>query len=32
MSQDFDYVKINSVNPLYIIVGKAYGYVEKICK
>ena len=30
--KDFDYVKINSVNPLYIIVGEAFGYVEKKCK
>ena len=28
--KDFDYVKINSVNPLYLIIGKADGYIEEI--
>ena len=27
--KDFDYVKINSVNPLYLIIGKADGYIEE---
>ena len=27
--KDFHYVKINSVNPLYIIIGKADGYTEE---
>ena len=27
--KDFDYVKINSINPLYLIIGKADGYIEK---
>ena len=27
--KDFDYVKINSVNPLYIIIDKEHGYVEE---
>ena len=26
--KDVDYVKINSVNPLYLIIGKADGYIE----
>ena len=25
----FDYVKINSVNPLYLIIGEADGYIEE---
>ena len=25
--KDFDYVKINSVNPLYIIIGEADGHI-----
>ena len=29
-NEDFDYVKINSVNPLYLIIGKADGYIEVI--
>ena len=27
--KDFDYVKINSVNPLYLIIGEADGYTEE---
>ena len=27
--KDFDYVKINSVNPLYLITGKIDGYIEE---
>ena len=27
--KDVDYVKINSVNPLYLIIGKADGYIEE---
>ena len=27
--KDFDYAKINSVNPLYLIIGKADGYIEE---
>ena len=27
--KDFDYVKINSVNPLYLIIGKVDGYTEE---
>ena len=27
--KDFDYVRINSVNPLNIFIGKADGYVEE---
>ena len=27
--RDFDYVKINSVNPLYLIIGEADGYNEE---
>ena len=27
--KNFDYVKINSVNPLYLIVGKADGYIRE---
>ena len=27
--KDFDYVKINSVNPLYLIIGEADGYIEE---
>ena len=27
--KDFDYVKINSVNSLYFIVGEADGYIEE---
>ena len=27
--KDFDYVKINSVNPLYLIIGKVDGCVEE---
>ena len=27
--KDFDYVKINSVNPLYLIIGKVDGYLEQ---
>ena len=27
--KDFDYVKINSVNPLYLIIGKVDGYSEE---
>ena len=26
--KDFDYVKINSVNHLYLIIGEADGYIE----
>ena len=26
--KDFDNVKINSVNPLYLIIGKVDGYIE----
>ena len=25
-----DYIKINSVNPLYIIIGEEDGYIEKM--
>ena len=27
--KDYDYLKINSVNPLYLIIDKADGYAEK---
>ena len=27
--KDFDYVKFNSVNPLYIITDEANGYIEE---
>ena len=27
--KDFDYVKINSVNPLYLIIAKVDGYIEE---
>ena len=27
--KDFDYVKINSVNPLHLIIGKVDGYIEE---
>ena len=27
--KDFDYVKINSVNPFYLIISKADGYIEE---
>ena len=27
--KDSDYVKINSVNPLYLIIDKVNGYIEK---
>ena len=27
--KDFDYVKINSVNPLYLIIDKVDGYIEE---
>ena len=27
--KEIDYVNIHSVNPLYSIVGKAYGYIEE---
>ena len=27
--KDFDYVRINNVNPLYLIIGKADGYTEE---
>ena len=27
--KNFDYVKTNSVNPLYLIVGKADGYIRE---
>ena len=30
MIKDLRYVKINSVNPLYLIIGKMNGYFEKI--
>ena len=30
--KDSKYVKINSVNPLYLIIGKVNGYFEKINK
>ena len=26
--KDSDYVKINSVNPLYLMIGKVNGYIE----
>ena len=32
MIKDSKYVKINSVNPLYLIFGKANGYFEEINK
>ena len=28
--KDFDYVKINIVNPLYLIIGEVDGYFEEI--
>ena len=28
--KDTDYVNIHSVNPLYFIIHKAYGYIKKI--
>ena len=27
--KDSDYVKINNINPLYLIIDKADGYTEK---
>ena len=27
--KDSDFVKINSVNPLYLIIGEIYGYIEE---
>ena len=27
--KDFDYAKINSVNPLYLIIDKVDGYIEE---
>ena len=27
--KDFDYVRINSVNLLYLIIGKADGHIEE---
>ena len=27
--KDLDYVKINSVKPLYLIIGKVNGYIEE---
>ena len=27
--KDSDYVKINSVNPLYLIIDKVDGYIEE---
>ena len=27
--KDFDFVKINSLNPLYIIMDEANGYIEE---
>ena len=27
--KDFDYVKINSVNPLYLIIDKVDGFIEE---
>ena len=27
--KDFDYVRVNSVNPLYIIIDEADGYIEE---
>ena len=27
--KDFDYVKINSVNPLYLIIGDVDGCIEE---
>ena len=30
--KDSKYVKINSVNPLYLIINKVNGYLEKIDK
>ena len=27
--KDSDYLKINSVNPLYLIIGKVDGYIEE---
>ena len=27
--KDFDYLKFNSVNPLYIIIDEANGYIEE---
>ena len=27
--KDFDYVRINSVNPLYLIIGEADGHTEE---
>ena len=32
MVKDLKYVKINSVNPLYLIFSKVNGYFEKINK
>ena len=29
MIKDLRYVKINSVSPLYFIIGTVYGYIEK---
>ena len=29
MFKDLEYVKINSVNPLYIIINNANGYIEE---
>ena len=30
--KDFDYVNIQSVNPLYLIIDKADGYIEEKMK
>ena len=30
--KDLKYVKINSVNPIYLIFGKVYGYFEEISR
>ena len=27
--KDFDYVRINNANPLYLVIGKADGYIEE---
>ena len=28
-NQDFNYTKINNMNPLYLIINKIYGYVKE---
>ena len=27
--KDFDHLKVDSVNPLYLIIGEVHGYIEE---